>query len=84
MPISDKKFTYRVGFKPPYSHLAYDGEDFYLLPRQVGKKFMGLKKASVTNKNGIRKVLYNGVRVSIAKLVTEYKVEHKNEKEVLL
>lgn len=84
MPIKDSKFTYKTGFKPPYQNLAYDGEDFYLLPRQIGKKFMGLRKASVSVVNGSRKVLYGGKRINITKLVTEYRVDYKTEKEVVL
>jgi hypothetical protein len=84
MPIKNDKFVYSTGFKPPYQYLAYDGQDFYLLPRQVGKKFMGLRKASVSVVNGSRKVLYGGKRINLTKLVTEFRVDYKTEKEVMI
>lgn len=72
---------YKIGFKPPYSDLIYTGEDFYFLPRSIGDRIYGAKKAKISKIGNNRYLLYRGKRVNIVKLMLN-KVVYKTERDL--
>lgn len=72
MPVIKKGNTrylrYRYEFPSPYRNVVFDGEDFYILPEQVGKKFFGLRELPIKKHLGYDVVLYHGVRLRVQKL----------------